>query len=67
MADLHVAFDSLVGYLVGMALVETIGKPAVVRFTKSSLKAGDRDASVPDFVIPDWLYEELPSEREYDL
>ena len=50
-----------------MALVETIVKPAVVRFTKSSLKAVDRDASVPDFVIPDWLYEELPSEREYDL
>ena len=63
MADLHVAFDSLVGYLVGMALVETIVKPAVVRFTKSSLKAVDRDASVPDWVVPDWLYED-PAESE---
>ena len=64
MADLHVAFDSLVGYLVGMALVETVVKPAVVRFTKSSLRAVDRDASVPDWVVPDFLYEELEKEQE---
>jgi len=66
MTDLHVAFDSLVGYLVGMAMVETIIKPLVVVFSKKTLKVVDRAASVPNWVIPDWLYDELPSEREYD-
>jgi len=60
-------FDSLVGYLVGMAMVETIVKPAVVRFSKKTLKSVDESSSVPDWVIPDWVYDELPSEREYDL
>ena len=67
MTDLHVAFDSLVGYLVGMTLVEVILKPSLVRLGKKTLKTVDESASVPDFVIPDWLYDELPSEREYDL
>ena len=66
MTDLHVAFDSLVGYLVGMAMVETIIKPVVIRFSKKALKSVDESPSVPDFVVPDWLYDELPSEREYD-
>ena len=67
MTDLHVAFDSLIGYLVGMTFVEVILKPLLVRFGKKTLKVVDRDASVPDWVIPDWLYDELPSEREYDV
>ena len=67
MTDLHVAFDSLVGYLVGMTLVEVILKPSLVRLGKKTLKTVDESSSVPDFVIPDWLYDELPSEREYDL
>jgi hypothetical protein len=67
MTDLHVAFDSLIGYLVGMALVETVIKPSVVRIAKMFLKKIDESSSVPDFVIPDWIYDELPSEREYDV
>jgi len=47
-------------------MVETIIKPLVVVFSKKTLKVVDRAASVPDWVIPDWLYDELPSEREYD-
>ena len=67
MEDLHVAFDSLIGYLVGMTLVEVILKPSLVRLGQKTLKSVDESSSVPDFVIPDWLYDELPSEREYDL
>jgi hypothetical protein len=61
MADLHVVFDSLVGYLIGMALVETILKPFLVKVTKKTLKTVDE--SMND-ALPDWLY--LPSEKEYD-
>ena len=50
-----------------MALVEVVVKPLVVKIGKKTLKSVDESASVPDFVIPDWLYEELPSEREYDV
>jgi len=67
MSDLHFMFDSLVGYLVGMTFVEVILKPLLVRFGMKTLKSIDESSSVPDFVIPDWLYDELPSEREYDL
>ena len=67
MSDLHFMFDSLVGYLVGMTFVEVILKPLLVRFGMTTLKSIDESSSVPDFVIPDWLYDELPSEREYDL
>jgi hypothetical protein len=64
MADLHVVFDSLIGYLVGMALVETILKPSLVRMTQKTLKSVDE--SMND-VIPDWIWQaELPSEKEYD-
>ena len=60
-------FDSLVGYLVGMTFVEVILKPLLVRFGMKTLKSIDESSSVPDFVIPDWLYDELPSERDYEL
>jgi len=61
--DLHAAFDALIGYLVGMTLIEVVLKPILIRLGKSSLKAVDRDASVPDWVVPDWLYED-PAESE---
>ena len=66
MTDLHQIFDSTVGFLVGMALIEVVVKPLVVFAGKKTLKVVDRAASVPDWVVPDWLYDELPSEREYD-
>ena len=47
--------DSLLGYLVGMAFVEAILKPAIVRWTKKALKKTDESLSD---VLPDWLYEE---------
>ena len=50
-----------------MTLVEVILKPSLVRLGQKTLKSVDESSSVPDFVIPDWLYDELPSEREYDL
>lgn len=58
MENLQLMVDSAAGYLVAMALVETIVKPAVVRLTKKTLKSIDESSSVPDFVVPDWLYEE---------
>ena len=57
-------FDSLVGYLVGMTLVEVILKPVLVRNGQKLIRAVDRDASVPNWVIPDFLYEELAQEEE---
>ena len=51
MADLHQMFDSLIGYLVGMALVEVVVKPLVVKIGKKTLKSVDESASVPDFQI----------------
>ena len=62
MENLQLMVDSAAGYLVAMALVETIIKPAVVRLTKKTLKSIDESSSVPDFVVPDWLYEEESSE-----
>ena len=64
MENLQVMFDSLVGYLVGMTLVEVILKPLLVRNGQKLIRAVDRDASVPDWVIPDFLYEELAQEGE---
>ena len=64
MTDLHQIFDSLVGYLVGMTLVETIVKPLLVRSGMKLIRAVDRDASVPDWAIPDFLWEPLESEEE---
>ena len=64
MADLHTVFDSLIGYLVGMTFVEVILKPFLVRNGQKLIRAVDRDASVPNWVIPDFLYEELEKEQE---
>ena len=57
-------FDSLVGYLVGMTLIEVIVKPLLVRNGQKLIRAVDRDASVPDWIVPDFLYAELEEERE---
>ena len=64
MGDLHAVFDSLVGYLVGMTFVEVILKPLLVRNGQKLIRAVDRDASVPDWVIPDFLHAELEKEEE---
>ena len=64
MTDLHQIFDSLVGYLVGMTFVEVILKPLLVKNGQKLIRAVDRDASVPDWVVPDFLYEELEKEQE---
>ena len=66
MSDLHAMFDALIGYLVGMTLVETILKPVLVRSGQKLIRAVDRDASVPDWVIPDFLHESLESEEELE-
>ena len=47
-----------------MTLVETILKPLLVRSGMKLIRAVDRDASVPDWVIPDFLHSELESEEE---
>ena len=67
MENLQVMFDSLVGYLVGMAIVEVVVKPLVVRVGKKTLQKIDESSPAASVVIPDWLFEELPSEREYDV
>lgn len=54
MTDIHQIFDSLIGYLVGMTLVEVIVKPILVRLGKSALK--EIDERVND-VVPDFLHE----------
>ena len=64
MENLQVMFDSFVGYLVGMTFVEVILKPVLVRNGMKLIRAVDRDASVPDWVIPDFLHAELEEERE---
>ena len=64
MEDLHAIADSLVAYLVGMTFVEVILKPLLVRNGMKLIRAVDQDASVPDWVIPDFLYEELAEEPE---
>ena len=59
MTDLHQIFDSLVGYLVGMTLVEVVVKPSLIRLGKQTLSQVDDHVGV----VPDWLYRE-PSEQE---
>ena len=66
MADLHAVLDSLVAYLIGMTFVEVILKPFLVRNGQKLIRAVDRDASVPDWVIPDFLHSELESEGEQE-
>lgn len=53
MEDLHQMFDSLVGFLVGMTLIEVVVKPILVKFGKSALK--EIDESLND-VVPDFLH-----------
>ncbi len=60
MEDLHAIFDSLVGFLVGMTLLEVVVKPSLIRFGKLTLKSVDEKFDV----VPDWIYEE--EQREYD-
>ena len=52
MSDLNMMFDAFVGYLVGMALVEVIVKPTIVRFSKKGL--GELDDRVS--WVPNWLH-----------
>ena len=52
MEDLHQIFDSLVGFLVGMTLMEVVVKPSLVRFGKTFLKKVDDHVDV----VPDWLH-----------
>ena len=54
MSDLNMMFDAFVGYLVGMALVEVIVKPTIVRFSKKGLAWLDGHVEV----LPDFLHEE---------
>jgi hypothetical protein len=54
MADLHQMFDSLVGYLVGMTLIEVVVKPILVRFGKQALSSLDDHVDV----VPDFLHQE---------
>ena len=66
MGDLHAVFDSLVGYLIGMTLIETILKPLLVRNGQKLIRAVDQDPASPDWLIPDFLYEELEKEGEQE-
>ena len=51
MSDLNMMFDAFIGYLVGMALVEVVVKPTIVRFSKKALSSlDDRVSWVPDFL-----------------
>ena len=54
MSDLNAMFDAFVGYLVGMALVEVIVKPTIVRLSKKALSSLDDRVDV----VPDWLHSE---------
>ena len=51
-------FDAFVGYLVGMALVEVIVKPTIVRFSKKGLAWLDGLFSW----VPNYLHEEEEQE-----
>ena len=58
MSDLNAMFDAFVGYLVGMALVEVIVKPTIVRLSKKALgELDDRVSWVPDFLHEDEEWE----------
>ena len=66
MEDLHAVLDSLIAYLIGMTFVEVILKPLLVRNGQKLIREVDQDPSLPDWVIPDFLYEELESEGEQE-
>ena len=54
MEDLHAIFNSLVGFLVGMTLMEVVVKPTLVRFGGKALSSLDDRVDV----VPDWLHRE---------
>ena len=54
MSDLNMMFDAFVGYLFGMALVEVIVKPTIIKFSKKALSSLDDRVSW----VPDYLHEE---------
>ena len=66
MEDLHAVLDSLIAYLIGMTFVEVILKPLLVRNGQKLIREVDQDPSLPDWVIPDFLWEELESEGEQE-
>ena len=66
MTDLHQIFDSLVGYLIGMTFVEVVLKPFLMRNGMKLIRAVDQDPSLPDWVVPDYLWSELESEGEQE-
>ena len=66
MEDLHAVLDSLVAYLIGMTFVEVILKPLLVRNGQKLIRAVDQDPASPDWLIPDFLYEELEKEGEQE-
>jgi hypothetical protein len=47
-----------------MTLIETVLKPLVVRNGQKLIRAVDQDPASPDWLIPDFLYEELEKEEE---
>jgi hypothetical protein len=54
MEDLHQIFDSLVGFLIGMTIMEVIIKPTLVRLGKQALSSLDEQIDV----VPDWLHDD---------
>ncbi len=60
MEDLHQIFDSLIGFLVGMTLIEVILKPLLVRWGKRTLEFVNDASEQADSVIPDHLFDDLP-------
>jgi hypothetical protein len=64
MEDLHQIFDSTIGFLAGMTLMEVILKPLLVRWGKRTLEIVNDGSVQGDSVIPDWLFEERESESE---
>ena len=54
MADLQQMFDSMIGFLVGMTLMEVVIKPTLVRFGKKFLKNIDDKVDV----VPNWLHDD---------
>ena len=55
-------FDSMVGFLVGMTLMEVVVKPSLIRFGKRFLIQVDDRVDV----VPDWLYQDSPVESEQE-
>ena len=54
MADLQQMLDSMIGFLVGMTLIEVVIKPTLVRFGKKALSSLDDRVDV----VPNWLHDD---------